>query len=135
MNLHRRGRRRKAEPAFFSPAREKKPSRGRGLAGLGQGSAAARAARRRRAHPLGSTRAGEGAGDGAMAASLHRPLFRLLVTRLRLRCAEEKRERGDERERAPERMKLGFSHGRAASGFLTERNRRLAVRCWMNGQD
>ena len=64
-----------------SPAREKKslrrPFAGVGEEGPSRGAAAhqarprgrrGQAARRRRAHPLGSTRAGEGAGDGAMVA-------------------------------------------------------------------
>jgi len=38
------------------------------LAGLRPKGCRGQAARRRRAHPLGSAHAGEGAGDGAMAA-------------------------------------------------------------------
>jgi len=55
----------KEEPGQrFAGAGEEEPSRGR----RGQ------AARRRRAHLLGSTRAGEGAGDGAKARSTARSL-------------------------------------------------------------
>ena len=51
-----------------SPAREKKTEPGSLLVGLGQRGHRGQAARRRRAHPLGSAHAGEGAGGGAMVA-------------------------------------------------------------------
>jgi len=80
MTLRRRGRRR-AEPG--AAACQARPRWRHG-----------QVARRRRAHPLGSTRACEGAGDGSMAASLHR-LRSLLVA---AGCAEEEGS-SEERER------------------------------------
>jgi len=51
-----------------SPAREKKTEPGSLLAGLNPRGHRGQATRRRRAHPLGSAHAGEGAGGGAMVA-------------------------------------------------------------------
>jgi len=63
------GKKGKGSRTGLSPAREKKTEPGRFFAGLGQRrKGRGQAARRRHAHPLGSTRAGEGAGDGAMVA-------------------------------------------------------------------
>ena len=82
-----------------SPVREKK-GRAEGSCSLGSAKGASQpgrrgqAARRRYAHLLGSTRAGEGAGDGAMATSLHR----LRSLSVAAGCAEEEGS-SEERER------------------------------------
>ena len=68
------------------------------------------AARRRRAHPLGSAHAGEGASDGAIT-----PPFRPLDSLgLRLRCGEES---GEERERAKKKMMIRVWERRPMGGF------------------
>ena len=72
------------------------------------------AARRRRAHPLGSTRAGEGASDGAMAARsavLARGCSVAAVI-----AAAEKRERA-KREKGQEPNELGFQAPARRRGF------------------
>ena len=104
------GKKGKGSRTGLSPAREKKTEPGLLLAGLGKGGTAARLARRRRAHPLGSTRAGEGAGDGALPRSTVRSLADSLSSLTRL-CSAEKRERRRERERR-RKNELGFWRAR-----------------------
>ena len=101
--------------AAASPVRgEKKAKPGALLAGLWPKGRRGQVARRRCVHPLGSAHAGEGAGDGAMAAlSVVSPAR---VTRWRLRYAEERRESGDERE-SIETNELGFLIGRPQRRF------------------
>ena len=60
------------------------------------------AARRRRAHPLGSTRVGEGAGDGAMLAP---PPARSLSHSRSLLDALRKKERRERGESGEEKAK------------------------------
>ena len=77
-----------------SSAREEKKGSSRGAARRARPRRRrGQAARRWRAHPLGSAHAGEGAGDGAMAARSTASLARLLLATLR---REAKREKGQE---------------------------------------
>jgi len=78
------------------PTREKKTEPGELSARARPKKRRGQAARRRRAHPLGSAHAGEGGGDGAGARCSLSPSK--LVARLRLRCAERE-ESGVDGER------------------------------------
>ena len=95
------------------------------------------AARWRRAHPLGSTCAGEGAGDGAMLAP---PPARSLSHSRSLLDAlrkKERRERGVEsgEEREAERPNdLGFLGGGRGYGFVRAKSTR-SRRIDMNDRD
>ena len=97
MALRRRGRRR-VEPR--AAARWARPRGRRG-----------QAARRRRAHPLGSAHAGEGAGGGAMAAP---PFVALASLALGRCCAAQRRdevergESGEEERESKRQNELGF---------------------------
>ena len=78
----------------LSPTREKKDRRtGAAARRARQRGHRGQAARRRRAHPLGSAHAGEGAGGGAMDARLAPPLALVWLGS----DAAEKREQGRER--------------------------------------
>jgi len=108
-----------------SPAREKRAEPGGDVsAKLDQGGAAAKAARRWRAHPLGSTRVGEGAGNGAMAAarSLCPPFCRSSHS-VAAGCAEvERGESGEEEREAESANGLGFPVG--GRGFVHAKSTR-----------
>ena len=80
----------------LSPTREKKDRRtGAAARRARQRGHRGQAARRRRAHPLGSAHAGEGAGGGAMDARLAPPLALVWLgsARLRRESKVERRER------------------------------------------
>ena len=94
----------------LASARGEEGQAGALLAGLRPKGRRGQAARRWRAHPLGSAHAGEGASDGAIT-----PPFRPLDSLgLRLRCGEES---GEERERAKKKMMIRVWERRPTGGF------------------
>ena len=80
------------------------------------------AARRRRAHPLGSAHAGEGASGGAMATPPFVALASLALGRCCAVLRRDEVERGEsgeeERERAKEGNGLGFGGRGCGRGFV-----------------
>ena len=114
-----------------SPAREKKPSRGSWLAGLGQGSAAAR--------PLNGgvlTRWGARApARGPATAPKLAPVFLARgCSAVTVSAAAEKRQAA-RRERGEEPKWLGFSRAPAAAWFLIHAKRPLVRRIRSNARD
>ena len=116
MNLHRRGRRRKAEPAF-SPALEKKPSRGPRLAGLGHGSAAARPLDGGVVTRWGAHAPARGPATAPRFAMTARSAFLARDCSVAaVIAAAEKRERA-KREKGQEPNELGFQAPARRRGF------------------
>ena len=106
---------------------KKGPAGGAQLAGIRPQGRRGQAARRRRAHPLGSAHAGEGAGDGAGARCSHSPLESLGAAFAALR-----KESGEDREwRRPNGARVqGRRSGRRfcscdARGWPSDRRERL----------
>ena len=91
------------------------------------------AARRRRAHPLGSAHAGEGAGDGAMPPappsllSASHSVTVVAVLRKGERATREKRERNEAKRERAGKNELGFSSGARCVEFYSKRNARVAI--------
>ena len=119
--LRRRGRRR-AEPALRRRGRRRARPKG----GHGQ------AARRRRADPLGSAHAGEGAGGGAMDA---RSLAARSVALASLLCEVERGESGEEERESKQQNELGFRDSQPRRRLLYRPISQLGRRMQTDGAD